>query len=115
MAQCRPPTEESSMSGQSSSFLALSVLALAGSMARPALAQDSESEAPAATESDKKDDEDEAPAPKKKGKKEESTPPEGASGESSASEEPGRTYYFVGARYRGIIIPKFVMNFFGEG
>ncbi len=102
------------MSGQSSSFLALSVLALAGSMPRPALAQDSESEEPAATPGEKKDAEDEAPAPKKKGKKEESTPPASA-GESSAAEEPGRTYYFVGARYRGIIIPKFVMNFFGEG
>ena len=103
------------MSGQSSSFLALSVLALAGSMAWPAAAQDSESEEATATEGEKKDVEDEAPPPKKKGKEEETTPPETASGESSAVEEPGRTYYFVGARYRGIIIPKFMMNFFGEG
>jgi hypothetical protein len=84
-------------------------------MARPAAAQDSESEEPAATQGEKKDVEDEAPAPKKKGKKEESTPPESSSGESSAVEEPGRTYYFVGLRYRGIVIPKFMMNFFGEG
>ena len=103
------------MSGHSSSFLAYSVLALAGLMARPAVAQDSESEEPAAEEGGKKDVEDEAPPPKKKGKKDESTPPETSSGESSAAEEPGRTYYFVGARYRGIIIPKFMMNLFGDG
>jgi hypothetical protein len=103
------------MSGHSSSFLAYSVLALAGLMARPAVAQDSESEQPAAEEGGKKDVEDEAPPPKKKGKKDESTPPETSSGESSAAEEPGRTYYFVGARYRGIIIPKFMMNLFGDG
>ena len=33
----------------------------------------------------------------------------------SPVEEPGKTYYFVGARYRGIIVPKFMMNLFGEG
>jgi hypothetical protein len=101
------------MSVRSSQFLAYSVLALAGLMARPAAAQDSDSDGPEA-KGDKKDVEDEAPPPKKKkSKKDESTPPE--SGESSAAEEPGQTYYFVGARYRGIIIPKFMMNLFGDG
>jgi len=31
---------------------------------------------------------------------------------SDVSETPGKTYYFVGARYRGTIIPKFMMNLF---
>lgn len=33
----------------------------------------------------------------------------------SPVEEAGKTYYFVGARYRGIVVPKFEMNLFGEG
>ncbi len=33
----------------------------------------------------------------------------------SPIEEPGRTYHFVGLRYRGIIIPKFMVNLFGDG
>jgi hypothetical protein len=35
--------------------------------------------------------------------------------ETSPLEEPGETYHFVGLRYRGIIIPKFMMNLFGDG
>jgi hypothetical protein len=31
---------------------------------------------------------------------------------SDVAEKPGKTYYFVGARYRGTIIPKFMMNLF---
>ncbi|MCB9579738.1 MAG: hypothetical protein H6717_22095 [Polyangiaceae bacterium] len=34
---------------------------------------------------------------------------------SSPVEEPGKTYRFVGLRYRGIIVPKFMMNLFGDG
>ena len=34
---------------------------------------------------------------------------------SSPVERPGETYRFVGARYRGIIVPKFMMNLFGDG
>jgi len=34
---------------------------------------------------------------------------------SSVSEQGGKTYYFVGARYRGIIVPKFFMEIFGDG
>jgi hypothetical protein len=34
---------------------------------------------------------------------------------SSPVELPGKTYLFVGARYRAIILPKFMMNLFGSG
>jgi hypothetical protein len=30
-------------------------------------------------------------------------------------ELPGQTYYLLGARYRAIIVPKFMMNLFGDG
>jgi hypothetical protein len=33
----------------------------------------------------------------------------------SPGEKPGRTYYAVGLRYRAIIVPKFMMNMFGQG
>lgn len=33
----------------------------------------------------------------------------------SAAELPGKTYRFVGARYRGIIVPKFMQNLFADG
>ncbi|MCA9647139.1 MAG: hypothetical protein H6718_35760 [Polyangiaceae bacterium] len=33
----------------------------------------------------------------------------------SAVELPGKTYYFVGLRYRTIIVPKFMVNLFGDG
>jgi hypothetical protein len=33
----------------------------------------------------------------------------------SPVERPNQTYYFVGARYRGITVPKFMMNIFGDG
>lgn len=33
----------------------------------------------------------------------------------SPVEKPGQTYYFAGLRYRGIIVPKFMMNLFGDG
>ena len=33
----------------------------------------------------------------------------------SAVELPGKTYRFVGFRYRGIIVPKFMQNLFAEG
>lgn len=38
-----------------------------------------------------------------------------ADASNSPIEKPGTTYYFVGARYRAIIVPKFMMNLFGEG
>ncbi|MDQ2642189.1 MAG: hypothetical protein M3020_00115 [Myxococcota bacterium] len=33
----------------------------------------------------------------------------------SPVELPGRTYYFVGARYRLIVVPKFIVGLFGDG
>lgn len=33
----------------------------------------------------------------------------------SPVELPGKTYMFLGARYRAIIVPKFMMNLFGDG
>lgn len=33
----------------------------------------------------------------------------------SPVEKPGETYYFAGLRYRGIILPKFMMNMFADG
>lgn len=33
----------------------------------------------------------------------------------SAVELPGKTYYFLGLRYRTIIVPKFMINLFGDG
>ncbi|MEI9937476.1 MAG: hypothetical protein WDO69_09660 [Pseudomonadota bacterium] len=40
-----------------------------------------------------------------------------ADAEASGSpvEQPGKTYYGVGLRYRAIIVPKFMMNLFGDG
>ena len=34
---------------------------------------------------------------------------------SSPVEHPGKSYYFVGARYRGVIVPKFMVNMFADG
>jgi hypothetical protein len=34
---------------------------------------------------------------------------------SSPVEDPGRTYHFVGARYRFIVVPAFMMRLFGDG
>lgn len=46
-------------------------------------------------------------------------PMEGSSAEerggSSPLEVPGKSYMFLGLRYRGIIVPTFMMNMFGEG
>ena len=33
----------------------------------------------------------------------------------STYEKPGKTYRFLGARYRGIIVPEFMMDLFGDG
>ncbi len=101
------------MSGRSSWLLSCSILALAGLVARPVAAQDAEGEE---SKGESTDVEDQAPAPKKKVKQagDESAPVE-PSEPNSALEEPGKSYYFVGARYRGIIIPKFMMNLFGDG
>jgi hypothetical protein len=56
-------------------------------------------------------DADQKPAPKKAA----TTEPTADAPSDSPVELPGQTYRFVGARYRGIIIPKFMMNLFGDG
>jgi hypothetical protein len=38
-----------------------------------------------------------------------------AKGDDSPVELPGKTYYFVGARYRGIVVPTFMENLFADG
>lgn len=46
-----------------------------------------------------------------------SPPPtdEQAAGADSPLEKRGETYRFIGLRYRGVIVPKFMMNLFGDG
>ena len=39
----------------------------------------------------------------------------GERGGASPAEAPGTSYMFVGLRYRGIIVPQFMINLFGEG
>lgn len=40
---------------------------------------------------------------------------EAAAGAASPAELPGKSYKFVGLRYRGIMVPQFMINLFGEG
>ncbi len=40
---------------------------------------------------------------------------EAPAGSASPAELPGKSYQFVGLRYRGIIVPQFMMDLFGEG
>ncbi|WP_394843276.1 hypothetical protein LZC95_40280 [Pendulispora brunnea] len=42
-------------------------------------------------------------------------PAEEPSSSKDVYEKPGKAYYFVGARYRGTVIPKFLMNIFVDG
>lgn len=53
-------------------------------------------------------------AAKEKGDKEAALVADAEAGSSSV-EQPGKTYYGVGLRYRGIIVPTFMMNIFGSG
>src|SRR5262249_51378301 len=41
--------------------------------------------------------------------------PAAAEGQASPVEEESKTYRFVGARFRYVILPKFMMNLFGDG
>ncbi len=87
--------------------------------AGPALAQgDDAADAPADESTEKADDTagggeekaSEAPA-----KTEAAPPAPDQAGGDSPVEVPGQTYRFVGLRYRGIIVPKFMINLFGDG
>jgi hypothetical protein len=97
-------------------------LSLMGTLAlvRPAAAQDEpEGEEAAEEEAAEGGGEGEGEAkPEAEGETPAATtpPPEtGADAESSPIEKRGETYRFVGLRYRGIIVPKFMMNLFGDG
>lgn len=58
----------------------------------------------------------ETPADSEAGEKKEAAPAAADSGTSkSPVEEKGKTYHFVGARFRGLIIPSFVIGMFGDG
>ena len=51
-------------------------------------------------------------APKAGASADVSAPTDAASDASDVSEKPGKYYYFIGARYRGTVIPKAMMNLF---
>ncbi|MGH7330429.1 MAG: hypothetical protein ACREJX_18935, partial [Polyangiaceae bacterium] len=42
-------------------------------------------------------------------------PPSDVDPSTDVSEKPGKTYYFIGLRYRGDIVPKFIQNLFVDG
>jgi hypothetical protein len=68
-------------------------------------------------DSDSTEDESAEKPSKKKAKAadEESAPVQAEADPNSPVEEPGKTYHFLGLRYRAIILPKFMINLFGEG
>jgi hypothetical protein len=63
----------------------------------------------------------EAPSEESEGKEKDSSSDASSSADSgvdddkSPVEKPGQTYYFVGARLRGLLIPTFIIEAFGEG
>jgi hypothetical protein len=113
------------MSRQLSSLIALFVMALSMSGVRSAMAQEDEpkdkaeeeKEKEKSTDSESAEEESAEEAPKKKAKAsdDESTPVQAEADPNSPVEEPGKTYHFLGLRYRAIIVPKFMINLFGEG
>lgn len=87
-----------------------------GAWTTPALAQDEEKSAgELAAEKDDEPKKAEAAAKPEPKPNEEVAPPEGAASDDSPVEEKGKTYRFVGLRYRGIVIPKFMISLFGDG
>ncbi len=42
-------------------------------------------------------------------------PPKETSEDTDVEEKPGKSYYFIGARYRGTIVPQFIENLFVDG
>jgi hypothetical protein len=81
---------------------------------------DDTAEPKAADDADAKPDADAAPAddqadaPAKPASKDATLVADAEAG-SSPVELPGKTYYGVGLRYRAVIVPKFMMNLFGDG
>ena len=88
-----------------------------GAFALPAMAQGEPPAEPAAGEP--KAAPEAAPTPAEPGKAEQKPAAADPAGDVPAGDSPvelpGQTYRFVGLRYRGIIIPKFMMNLFGDG
>jgi hypothetical protein len=56
-----------------------------------------------------------ADSEKGEGDEEKEKADEATSEKTDVTEAKGRTYHFVGARYRLILVPKFMMNLFGDG
>lgn len=52
---------------------------------------------------------------KKEGSGEEATPKDSGTDDGSPVEDPSKTYYFVGARVRAVIVPAFIIEAFGDG
>ena len=77
-------------------------------------AKDEAAKEEAAKEATAKEEADKDAAAKEQASKEAALVADAEAG-SSALEQPGKTYYGVGLRYRGIIVPTFMMNLFGSG
>jgi hypothetical protein len=97
--------------------MGLSSCAAAGALiASVAQAQDAE---PAQTESEAEGAPPEAPpedaTPAPVGEDPEADRIADAQAGDSPAELPGKSYYFVGGRYRGIVMPKFMQNLFADG
>jgi hypothetical protein len=65
--------------------------------------------------SEKQAKDEEASGDKMPGEKEEAPPPAEPPGDNSPYEEPGKTYRFIGLRYRHVVVPKFMVNMFADG
>ena len=79
--------------------------------AAPAAAGEATAPPPAATANPDEAAADPVEAPKPKA----GSPTADAPAGDTPVELPGQTYRFVGLRYRGIVVPKFMMNLFGDG
>jgi hypothetical protein len=107
-------------------FMAAALLAAPGAMAQGAEPIEEKPAAPAAPATGNPD-EAAAPPPKavdpneaageptEAAKPADATPTADVPAGDSPVELPGQTYRFVGLRYRGIVVPKFMMNLFGDG
>lgn len=96
---------------------ALSMWVIVGALAAtPARAQDVDAEDDKSSEKPKDDDKsaDEDKAKAEKEKPAESSADSGSTANSPV-EEQGKTYRFVGARYRAIIVPEFMLHLFADG
>lgn len=92
----------------------VAVGALSPSLAR---AQDVDTDSDDKGSEKSKDDDKNSDAEKAKPEKteKEDTTADSGSGANSPVEEQGKTYRFVGARYRAIIVPQFMLNLFADG